>query len=194
MTEAEIEHRESLRPEFEAWLLDDFPSADLVRGREGEYRNTVTREQFNAWCGCEALRGEKAPHPLVNDTLFMDLVRNGVELHPVTANLVACFARALAAKLSAAEKKYGYTDGWCDPNWMGECRAKLVEHIAKGDPRDVAAYCAFLWHHGKSTAPPERSVKPAEAARRLWETIKILGLSNDRLALQAIERALKGDA
>ena len=22
----------------------------------------------------------------------------------------------------------------------------------KGDPRDVAAYCAFLWHHGQSTA------------------------------------------
>jgi hypothetical protein len=27
-----------------------------------------------------------------------------------------------------------------------------LEHVAKGDPRDVAAYCAFLWHHGERTA------------------------------------------
>src|SRR5690606_15339082 len=53
----------------------------------------------------------------------------------------------------AAEKKYGYSDGWASPDWMDECRAKLIEHLGKGDPRDVAAYCAFLWHHGESTAP-----------------------------------------
>jgi hypothetical protein len=62
------------------------------------------------------------------------------------------FAAALKGKLAAAEKKYGYSDGWAEPDWMQECRAKLVDHIAKGDPRDVAAYCAFLWHHGESTA------------------------------------------
>lgn len=75
-------------------------------------------------------------------------------LHPATADLVRRFAAALAEKLAAAEKKYGYSDGWADPAWMDECRQKLMEHIAKGDPRDVAAYCAFLWHHGESTARP----------------------------------------
>lgn len=74
-------------------------------------------------------------------------------LHPATADLVHRFAKALAEKLAKAEKKYGYSDGWLAPHWMDECRTKLLEHIDKGDPRDVAAYCAFLWHHGESTAP-----------------------------------------
>ena len=76
-------------------------------------------------------------------------------LHPKTSDLVQRFAAALAEKLSAAEKKYGYSDGWASPNWMDECRQHLSAHIAKGDPRDVAAYCAFLWHHGATTASPQ---------------------------------------
>jgi hypothetical protein len=27
----------------------------------------------------------------------------------------------------------------------------LSQHIAKGDPRDVAAYCAFMWYHSWKT-------------------------------------------
>ena len=77
------------------------------------------------------------------------------DLHPKTSDLVQRFAAALAEKLSAAEKKYGYSDGWASPNWMDECRQHLSAHIAKGDPRDVAAYCAFLWHHGATTASPQ---------------------------------------
>lgn len=73
-------------------------------------------------------------------------------MHPATANLVQRFSQALAEKLAAAEKKYGYSDGWLQSHWMDECRTKLLEHVAKGDPRGVAAYCAFLWHHGESTA------------------------------------------
>lgn len=92
---------------------------------------------------------------LVNDNFAADWLTSGASLHPHTINLVVRFARALAAKLAAAEVKYGYSDGWLSPEWMGECRAKLQQHITKGDPRDVAAYCAFLWHHGESTAAPE---------------------------------------
>lgn len=72
-------------------------------------------------------------------------------LHPATADLLRRFALALSEKLTAAQTKYGYSDGWLSVNWMDECRAKLLEHVIKGDPRDVAAYCAFLWHHGEST-------------------------------------------
>lgn len=77
---------------------------------------------------------------------------NGAAIHPHTLSLVVRFARALAGKLAAAEVKYGYSDGWLSPGWMDGCRSKLMEHVAKGDPRDVAAYCAFLWHHGEKTA------------------------------------------
>lgn len=76
------------------------------------------------------------------------------ELHPDTAKLVRRFARALGLKLLEAQRKYGYSNGWIDPNWMNICRAQLMVHIHKGDPRDVAAYCAFLWHHNESTQPP----------------------------------------
>jgi hypothetical protein len=84
-------------------------------------------------------------------------------LHANTADLVDRFAVALKEKLSAAEAKYGYSDGWMRRDWMDECRAKLVEHVAKGDPRDVAAYCAFLWHHGESTAPARNGGETGEA-------------------------------
>lgn len=73
-------------------------------------------------------------------------------LHPGTLNLIARFAGALAAKLAEAERKYGWDTHWQSPAWMDQCREQLVDHVAKGDPRDVAAYCAFLWHHGEPTA------------------------------------------
>ena len=72
-------------------------------------------------------------------------------LHADTKSLVLRFASALAYKLHDAEKKYGYSDGWMQDDWMDLCRVKLKEHIRKGDPRDVANYCAFLWYHGEPT-------------------------------------------
>lgn len=73
-------------------------------------------------------------------------------LHPGTAKLVRRFARALGNKLLSAQIKYGYSNNWQRDDWADECRAELMRHIAKGDPRDVAAYCAFLWHHDWPTA------------------------------------------
>ncbi|OIQ64934.1 hypothetical protein GALL_535120 [mine drainage metagenome] len=75
-------------------------------------------------------------------------------MHPRTADLVLRFSSALAKKLGAAQRKYGYGDGWAENDWMDECREQLLEHVRKGDPRDVAAYCAFLWHHGERTDLP----------------------------------------
>lgn len=88
----------------------------------------------------------------------------GLGLHYKTADLVYRFALALVQKLHAAEEKYGYSDGWASPDWMDECRQHLREHIEKGDPRDVAAYCAFLWHHGASTASPPLTAPAAPEA------------------------------
>lgn len=72
-------------------------------------------------------------------------------LHLRTALMVISFAGALATKLLKAQQKYGYTDGWARDDWEGEWRQHLHQHIAKGDPLDVAAYAAFGWHHGWST-------------------------------------------
>jgi hypothetical protein len=90
------------------------------------------------------------------------------ELHPATAELVVRFAQALADKLMASQRKYGYSDNWARPDWMDLCRTQLLEHVAKGDPRDVAAYCAFLWHHGQRTADATQA--PASASWPLPRT------------------------
>lgn len=76
-------------------------------------------------------------------------------IHPRTRELVDRFSRALMAKLAKAERKYGYSDGWASADWLDACRADLLRHAAKGDPLDVAAYCAFHWHHGASTTSPD---------------------------------------
>lgn len=79
-------------------------------------------------------------------------------LHPDTQSLVAMFAHKIAVKLFHAQEKYGYSDGWKNPDWMDECRKKLREHVEKGDPRDVAAYCAFLDWHQETTATKSQAV------------------------------------
>ncbi|WP_265440185.1 hypothetical protein [Bradyrhizobium sp. SEMIA] len=65
--------------------------------------------------------------------------------------LVARFAKALLAKLKLAEANG--RSGWERDDWETQCRQGLLHHVEKGDPRDVAAYCAFMWHHGWATAP-----------------------------------------
>lgn len=75
-------------------------------------------------------------------------------LHPETRQLVHEFSKALADKLAKAEQKYGYRDNWRTDDWESDCRAELMRHIEKGDPLDVAAYCAFMWRRGWSTNSP----------------------------------------
>jgi hypothetical protein len=100
------------------------------------------------------------------DELVRDLrahpTPEAVALHPATADLVRNFSRALAEKLAKAETKYGYSDEWRWPNGEDDCRKALHEHVAKGDPRDVAAYCAFMWFHGWSTSPTPEALARSE--------------------------------
>tara|TARA_Y100000815_G_scaffold221805_1_gene208185 strand:- start:82 stop:1134 length:1053 start_codon:yes stop_codon:yes gene_type:complete len=85
-------------------------------------------------------------------------------LHPATADLVDRFAAALKEKLAASERKYGWTDEWTKDDWQERCQRSLVEHLAKGDPRDVAAFAAFMWHHGWPTVAADDARTPAEGA------------------------------
>jgi hypothetical protein len=56
---------------------------------------------------------------------------------------VDSFAEAMKQKLLAARLKG--RSGWqdCDPEDLSRM---LREHVEKGDPRDVANFCMFLWH------------------------------------------------
>ncbi|ABR10595.1 BcepNY3gp60 [Burkholderia phage BcepNY3] len=126
------------RMAFDSWARDI--RMDVSVSLEGHYTDAATAYALAAW-RARAAASQPAAEPTIP-----------AELHHDTAKLVRRFARALANKLLSAQRKYGYSDNWMRDDWADECRAELVRHIQKGDPRDVAAYCAFLWHHNESTA------------------------------------------
>ena len=70
------------------------------------------------------------------------------------SDLVSGFAKALLSKLRLASANG--RSGWERDDWEKQCQQGLLRHLEKGDPRDVAAYCAFMWHHDWITAPPEQ--------------------------------------
>lgn len=74
------------------------------------------------------------------------------DLNLGTQLLVVRFAGAMAEKLHQAERKG--RGGWERPDWQDECIEQLYLHLRKGDPVDVANFCAFMWHHKWSTGTP----------------------------------------
>lgn len=69
--------------------------------------------------------------------------------------LLTLFAMVLDRKWEIARLKHGYEgDTWRSSDWEALWRQELFDHIAKGDPRDVAIYCAFGWYHGWSLVEP----------------------------------------
>ena len=77
------------------------------------------------------------------------------------ASLVQRFSNALLQKLRDSEEKYGWNNGWLKDDWSDDLRRELIRHVDKGDPRDVAAFCAFAWHHGWSVSRPVGGFKNA---------------------------------
>lgn len=135
------------------WKPYDGPAPTSLRpGRTVEYRPLYLHPAPDASAVREG--GDSLRNPVSAHT---------AELHPETTRLVNSFAISLAHKLLAAEKKYGYSDGWLTDDWEVKCRADLLEHVHKGDPLDVAAYAAFCWARGWSTAP---ALTPSEPAGR----------------------------
>ena len=72
------------------------------------------------------------------------------------------FATQMKAKLSAARAKG--RGGWDDP---AQCstdylRTLLHEHVAKGDPVDVANFCMMLAHYGASTTLSADAIRQGE--------------------------------
>lgn len=102
-------------------------------------------------CRAAMLKTEPATAPVISP-----------DLHPDTQKLVTDFCTALTEKLYKAQLKYGYDADWKKDNWSTQCLSHFHQHIAKGDPRDVAAYCAFMWYHGWKTESVSGPVVPDE--------------------------------
>lgn len=143
------------REKFEAWLTDgasDLSKMLLVdKFDSGGYTNNIARIKWEAWQA--ALASQQPEYDLLQRALAAEgklytqenIIPEG--LNRITAELVLDFSKALAEKLYSSEKKYGWSDGWKESDWQHKCLADFHHHIGKGDPRDVAAYCAFMWHH-----------------------------------------------
>ena len=80
------------------------------------------------------------------------------------------FAAALKDKLATSRQKG--RGGWetCSAEDLGRM---LREHVEKGDPRDVANFCMFLWSLGHGIAPKASAVQqePSQAASDAYDRI-----------------------
>lgn len=123
------------RERFEAWL---------ARLTESLHTVGVKHAAWLAWQARSRQPDQAAAQP----------EKEG-ELHPATQEAFERFTSALYEKLRAAEKKYGYSDGWLKADWEDECISHMHQHITKGDPLDVANYCMFLWIRGWATRPSQ---------------------------------------
>ncbi len=134
----------------------------------------IIKESHSAQTHREAKERDRGlPSQSLLDTSDPHLrVRQITEERPdLLADLVARFSKALLDKLRAAEKKYGYDDAWTRSDWQEDLNTHLHKHLAKGDPRDVAAYCAFAWHHGWSLTPSEQI--SGEAVERVTDSMVV---------------------
>ncbi len=139
--------------------LGTAPSLALVFWVLAKHVVDAVRLDTRNWRG----QAERAEADLVEMTQKYDLAVAGRRYDEIVAgrnpsplrSLVDRFAVGLYQKLVETHQKRGYPDDhhpWMSDRWADDLRAQLRRHVGKGDPLDVAAYCAFAWHHGWSLA------------------------------------------
>lgn len=147
-------------------LIGSFAALGYVFGKE------VREDRFfsQLWDAFLVLLRLREPRPVYTPVIegdgFKPNPRPAAEELPISPEMEKMldgFSAALKQKLALADQKYGYRDDWTYDDWEQECRTELLRHIQKGDPRDVAAYCAFMWHHGWSTSEPATNQNTGEA-------------------------------
>lgn len=118
------------------------------------------------------------PFSAVNDGPLPTMPTQPQDSPHVLVSLVQRFARAMFDKLNKASNKHGFRlNPWMRNDWADELRSKLRECVTKGDPLDVAAYCAFAWHHGWPTAT-DADRKEVEQTHKLLEDLKAVFLKH----------------
>lgn len=134
---------EAVRP---AGYVCDFDPADTM-----EYTFYPLAAGESIPHGCTAMYTHHAPAPATHpDDLAVDR-----------------FAAAMKEKLAAARAKG--RGGWDDKEDLEAHLSNLLRsHVEKGDPRDVANFCCFLWNRGESIQPAPARVTE-EMVERGWK-------------------------
>lgn len=122
-----------------------------------------TEAQFKEWAGRHGVHLERERDAFFDAaSLYLTASPAASEgaKHP-DDEAVDRFAQAMKEKLAAAREKG--RGGWqtCsreDLSWM------LRDHVAKGDPRDVANFCMFLWNLGHGISAPTDAERTERAA------------------------------
>ncbi|MFT6427343.1 MAG: hypothetical protein ACJAVC_000608, partial [Brevundimonas sp.] len=159
------------RPDADGWMPwsggeNPVPGRRVVLRLRSGITSGVLASEEAAWGRSSIIAFRLAPTAPVE--------ASGSELNPATADLVDRFAAELKLKLAKAEAKYGYAADWLKTDWQDELNESLAEHLQKGDPRDVAAYCAFAWHHGWPTSDVAGHIAPAPRPQPSGETRALL--------------------
>lgn len=93
-------------------------------------------------------------------------------LHPDSVDLIKALSERITDKMFANQSKYGWTNEWKTRDWEQECRDEMRRHIEKGDPRDVAIYCAFMIYRNWPTSVPLTEEEEAEIEKMVEETFR----------------------
>lgn len=117
-----------------------------------EWRKPTEAEIQRASTG---LRGHYEQGGLLLAKISQRKVRCSIEIPAALKGderaMVLGFAEALAEKFVQAEQKHGWNGEWKRAP-AGFIQGSIVEHLAKGDPRDVAVLCAIAYARGFPTA------------------------------------------
>jgi hypothetical protein len=105
--------------------------------------------------------------------------------HPDDA-AVDAFAVAMKEKLAQARAKG--RGGWqqCDPT---ELSIMLREHVEKGDPRDVANFCMFLWSLGKPISDAVLLMGRRAPAQQPFITVRLHNAYGNEYIVPICEKA-----
>lgn len=103
------------------------------------------------------------------------------------------FAVAMKAKLAEAREKG--RGGWNDYEDIEVHLSNLLrEHVEKGDPRDVANFCCFLWNRGEGISPATTvAPPPAIDIGKLRELVARWRTEAERLRKQAGRAQRRGN-
>lgn len=137
-------------------ILDLLNESDMEDDSANGFRDQIYQYINPQQVRLNLIMKKLAPEPVENDSL-------ADELRDDFREILCRFNKVLLDKLLANERKYKFGYSWQESDWEEQLQRDLVAHVEKGDPRDVAIFGLFAWHHGWRTAPEQEADWQLEA-------------------------------